>query len=305
MSISPSQRTRLGIFVIVGFILLGTFAAIPLGIRLQDKFKIYYAEFKGESLTGLEQGAAVKFSGVPIGKVEKISYNREDITKIIVRMRVQEDFPMKKDMYAQSGDIGVTGLKYIEILGGTNSAPPMKPGSTLSTKKSTFNSITGKAEAIAAKVEVLLNHLNEITDPDSLESIKRTMDNLASITDHSRVLFEEAGPTVRNMRDDVEGIIQKVDAIASNVQSLTSTLNGQLSEGRLNSTFEKIDSTAMSLKNLSDNLSLMIRQSKEDFTISMENLREATENANQLTKVLAENPSLLLKGEVQKERDLR
>jgi hypothetical protein len=49
----------------------------------------------------------------------------------------------------------------------------------------------------------------------------------------------------------------------------------------------------------------MIRQGREDFTVGLENIREASENANQLTKTLAENPSLLLKGEAQKERDIR
>jgi hypothetical protein len=48
---------------------------------------------------------------------------------------------------------------------------------------------------------------------------------------------------------------------------------------------------------------LMVRQSREDISVSMQNLREALENANQLAKELSENPSLLLKGEQQKERE--
>jgi hypothetical protein len=35
----------------------------------------------------------------------------------------------------------------------------------------------------------------------------------------------------------------------------------------------------------------------------MQNLREALENANQLIQVLSDNPSLILKGEPQKERE--
>jgi hypothetical protein len=37
----------------------------------------------------------------------------------------------------------------------------------------------------------------------------------------------------------------------------------------------------------------------------MQNLREASESANQLAKMLAENPSLLIKSGTQKERDVR
>lgn len=71
MSISRAQRARLGVFVIAGVTLLLVFAAIPLGVRLSDKYNTFIAFFEGESLSGLEQGAVVKFNGVPIGKVEK------------------------------------------------------------------------------------------------------------------------------------------------------------------------------------------------------------------------------------------
>jgi len=59
------------------------------------------------------------------------------------------------------------------------------------------------------------------------------------------------------------------------------------------------------MQQLSQDMSLIVKQSREDIMVSMENLREALENANELTKILAENPSLLLKGEQQKERDTR
>jgi len=66
---------------------------------------------------------------------------------------------MKTDMYCQTGAMGITGLKYIEILGGTNESPLLKPESTIPTKQSMMASITGKAEVIVGKIEILLNHL--------------------------------------------------------------------------------------------------------------------------------------------------
>ena len=89
------------------------------------------------------------------------------------------------------------------------------------------------------------------------------------------------------------------------MKEFTGTFQGSVTGEQVSRTFALVDSTVRSLKVLTDNLSLMIRQSREDFTVGMQNIREATENANQLTKVLAENPSLLLKGENQRERDLR
>lgn len=305
MNITKAQRARLGIFVIGGLALLVIFSLIPLGVKLSTRENSYVALFKGESLSGLEEGAVVKFNGVPIGKVEKTSYTPRDLSHVRVMMKVQSDFPMKQGMFAQTSGMGLTGLKYVEISGGTEDAPFLKPGSEIPTKTSALAAISGKAETIAAKIEILINQLNRITDPDSLKSIKTIIDNVAAITGDTRDFMGNVGPKMSNMTDAAERIVTKVDGIATDVKTVTGSFNSNVSGKQIADILTRVDSTAIALKMLSDNLNLMIRQSREDFSVSMENLREATENANQLTKILAENPSLLLKNEAQKERDLR
>jgi len=305
MSISRAQRARLGVFLIIGTILLILFAAIPLGLKLSDKYNEYVAYFQGESLSGLEQGAVVKYSGVPVGKVEKITYLPHDLSKVRVIMKLQADFPLKVDMVATTGAMGITGLKYVEITGGTNESELVKPGSEIPTKQSMISTITGKAEVIVGKVELLLNHLNQITSPDSLASIKTILDNVAIITEDVKYFVSEFRPKIDSITYTSNSIINKIDRIAMDVKEFTGSFKNAVKGEQIASTFSSIDSTAQALKDLSENLSLMVRQSREDFTVGLQNIREATENANQLTKVLSENPSLLLRNETQRERDIR
>ncbi len=305
MSISRAQRARLGVFLIIGTFLLLLFALIPLGLKLNDKYNEYVAYFQGESLSGLEQGAVVKYSGVPVGKVEKITYLPHDLTKVRVIMKLQADFPLKVDMVATTGAIGITGLKYVEITGGTNESELLKPGSEIPTKQSIITTITGKAEVIVAKVELLLNHLNQITNPDSLSSIKKILDNVAIITEDVKNFVSDSRPKIDSITFASNNIISRIDGIAKDVKEFTGNFKSAVKGEQIASTFSSIDSTAQALKELTENLSLMVRQSREDFTIGLQNIREATENANQLTKVLSENPSLLLRSETQRERDIR
>jgi ABC-type transporter Mla subunit MlaD len=122
MSISKSQQARLGVFMAAGAVICCVMIAIPITSRLNNRQKAYIAYFSGESLSGLEEGAQVKFHGVPIGKVNRISYDPKDLTRVKAELTVKEDFPMKTDMYAETGAMGITGLKYVEILGGTDAA---------------------------------------------------------------------------------------------------------------------------------------------------------------------------------------
>jgi ABC-type transporter Mla subunit MlaD len=305
MSLSRAQSARLGIFLICGLILLAIVFAIPLGVKLTDKFKRYTAYFSGESLSGLEQGSTVKFNGVPVGKVESIRYLPDDLSRVKVALKLQDDFPMKVDMVATTNAMGITGLKYIEITGGTNSAALLKEGSVIPTKQSMMSAITGKAEVIMAKIEVLLNHLNEISNPDSLAAIKNTLANVQSISVDIRDFVSQAKPHMTELASSSTGIIAKVDSIAGDVRGITKSFSDSMPINKFVNIINQVDSTTTALKELSENLALMIRQTREDFTVSMRNIREASENANNLTKNVAENPSLLLRGENLRERTIR
>ncbi len=305
MSLSRAQSARLGIFLISGLVLLAILVAIPLGVKLTDKFKRYTAYFSGESLSGLEQGSIVKFNGVPVGKVERIRYLPDDLSRVKVDLKLQNDFPMKVDMVATTNAMGITGLKYIEITGGTNSAELLKEGSVVPTKASLIGTITGKAEVIMAKIEVLLNNLNVISDPDSLATLRSTLANVQSISVDIKDFVNQAKPHMTELASSSTGIIAKVDSIAGDVRGITKTIADSMPLNKFVNIINQVDSTTIALKELSENLALMIRQTREDFTVSMQNIREASENANNLTKNVAENPSLLLRGENLRERNIR
>jgi phospholipid/cholesterol/gamma-HCH transport system substrate-binding protein len=287
--------------IVLGVVML----AIPLGAHLTNKDKTYIAYFSGESLSGLEEGAQVKFHGVPIGKIIRISYDARDLTRVKTELRIQENFPMKKDMYAQTGAMGITGLKYVEILGGTNAAQLLNAHGEIPTKSSFLTTITGKTEIIIGKIELLLNHLNQITEPDSLKSVKNILSDLTVIVKDFRSFFERIGPELQGVSGSTQQLFSRLDSISRDVKSVTATFNKAVSVDRITGIMGSIDSTTRSIKTLSETVTLMVRQSREDFSLSLQNLREALENANGLMRELSENPSLLLRNEQQKEREIK
>jgi len=307
MGITAAQKTRLGVFVIIGMIILAAFIVVPVANKMSHRTKTYVAYFSGETLQGLEQGAGVKFNGVSIGRVQRVSYNPDDINRMKVEMSVMEGFPMRVDMYATTGIIGITGIKYVEISGGTNEAPLLKAGGEVPTRGSMFASIGDRVEILADQVETLLRQLNIITNPDSLHSVKVALDNLADLTGDAKTLFADARtliPSTKGVIDTVQSVVNEVLKVAQDVKGVTETFRTSVEDGNIPGLIAQVDSTASAVKGLTDHLSLMILQTREDVSVSMENLRETMESANLLMKMLAENPSLLIRGEA-RERDRR
>ncbi|MBD3344347.1 MAG: MCE family protein [Chitinivibrionales bacterium] len=305
MSLTVSQRARLGVFLIAGAIFTGLFIVTTVGIRLREREKVYYAIWEGESLSGLEPGAAVKFHGIRIGKVEKISYNPKNLQKIKVAMKIQHDFPMKEDMVAQLYMMGITMQLYIDILGGSSEADLLPPQSVIPTKPSMMSAISGKAEVIVAKLEQLLNNINTVTHPDSLRAVKEIIDNVAVITGDAKSFLDNVRPNIEQISNSAQNIFTSVDSIALDIKKVANELSGTIEKGNTAGILTSVDSTMRSLRNISETLDLTLKQSREDIMVSLINLREALENANELTKMLSENPSLLIRGDQKRERDFR
>ena len=97
----------------------------------------------------------------------------------------------------------------------------------------------------------------------------------------------------------------KIDSISSNVKKVTDNFNNNVDFTKFADILDRINSTSESIESLSKTLDLTVKQSREDISASMINLRQALENVNELSRLLREDPSLILRGEKQKQRRLK
>lgn len=297
MSISSVQKTRLGIFIVAALVVTFVVFAAGVGLKLSEKRVTYYSEFRGESLSGLTEGMKVKYYGIEIGEVADIAYDPKDLEVVTVELSVKEEFPMKVDMIIQTGMQGITGMKYIEIMGGdsVNESPLLEPGSMIESKPSLMASIMDKADEILLKVDILIGNLNTITNPDSLSEISTILANVSSLTGNLDTLVENAAPRMEAITRDLSSTLGKVDAMVGDFQEnsdLTKIMND-------------VDSTIVSILSLTENFNLTFVQSREDLSATMLDLRETMENLNNLSQVLLENPSLILRGSPQQKRKIK
>lgn len=65
---APTNHWKLGLFVVVGFVLVLSTGAV-LGARSLRKEVVRYVSYFDESVQGLETGSPIKFRGVTIGNV--------------------------------------------------------------------------------------------------------------------------------------------------------------------------------------------------------------------------------------------
>jgi len=184
---------KIGIFIVVSCILLlgVVFWLGKYGFE-KNKFDLYSIYFK-ESISGLNIGSTVKYRGYEVGNVEDIKINSNNSEEIELEIAIKKGTPIKEDIYAVLGNLGITGLKYIELKGGNHDSKLIKPNkdgvmiipskvSTLASLEDSSRDITSEFLLVLGQIKKLLNDENIKNFSETLVNTKNSMNNIEQIS---------------------------------------------------------------------------------------------------------------------------
>lgn len=292
MDVSKAEKARLGVFLLVSGGILLLVAFLLVGKRLLTR-KVEYFTRIAESVSGTELGSPVKRNGVEVGSILAIHSDSSDISKAIIRFQVARGTPMKQDMTATLGTFGITGLKYIEITGGSYGAPDIPPGGEVPSQLSTLGKITMKADSIATKVDRLLGNIVAITEAQNRENIDKLISSSAALSASLDTLVMDVSRIKPGRR---------MDAILGEMEGATRELKVKIKRAEIEQTVREYRKAAEGITGVSQKLDLTVLRVQEDLTQSMSNLKETMKNMNTFSRQIKENPSVLLRGESKEER---
>jgi phospholipid/cholesterol/gamma-HCH transport system substrate-binding protein len=311
--VTKAQKIRLGVFLSVGFAVLLLMFGLVLGSKFITKEDVYYISFTDTSVNGLQVGGQVKYHGILIGTVNDIAIDPKDISKVVVTLRVKAGTPIKNDVRATLALVGITGLKSVELTGGSNAAKLLKPGSYIEPGATMFDSISGKAEIIAEKLETVLNNVALITGEENrtyVTGILRNTDGLIADNrdkvGHVVTTADSMMAYIRDLSRESNQAMRKLNAILDSkemkaILSNTADFSGDLTEvdkviADLSAISQRADVLLKHTDEVVKRVNGIVGQSDRDIVTIIESLRETIDNLNEFTRQIDEDPSLLIRG---------
>jgi phospholipid/cholesterol/gamma-HCH transport system substrate-binding protein len=206
MTTTKEQKVRLGIFAVASGVLFAIVLVVFAGMAFWQARDRYFIEFDS-TVYGLEEGADVFLNGVRVGSVSEIAI--ADVSKVRVAIDIDEDTPIRTDTRAVLQFAGITGLKIVDLRGGSAKAAELAPGDTIPVGETVFdqieergmvmldqtNKLLERANAIAAKTDEIIGSLAEVTETANLDEIaaqtRATARNLARASASLRELVDE------------------------------------------------------------------------------------------------------------------
>ena len=224
-----AQKIRLGVFMILAILLFLGFVGTLAGIKFFNPRDLYYVRYT-ESVSGLEVGSTVKMKGVRVGQVEKINIG-DDVESVEVTLALKPKTPIKQNTKAIMTAIGITGLQFIELTGGTQASKkiaPNTPKSYIKAGSSMMSTLTGKAEVLAIKMEAAVNRVLKITDEENRNRLRSLLKNTDTMVLTGTALIQENREQVKRVFSNLDRTTRSLNRSARTINKLVKNNSGRV-----------------------------------------------------------------------------
>src|SRR5260370_4403454 len=176
-----AHYVAVGAFVLT-MIVLAFATVLWLGrAELSTQYAKYDIYFVGP-VSGLRVGAAVEYSGVPVGKVAEIRLDPGNVEQIRVTVEIDASLAIKTDAAAAVDTNLLRCVSYIQGGRGTPDAPLLLPQegqryAVIRSHRSRFASIAQRAPQILEKASDTLDYLNDLLDEKNRRAVGEIFEN--------------------------------------------------------------------------------------------------------------------------------
>jgi phospholipid/cholesterol/gamma-HCH transport system substrate-binding protein len=276
---SRSYALLTGLFtILLGIALAGTFVWFR-GDTRQYNDLLVVSTF---AVNGLYPQAGVRYRGVEVGKVEKVSLDEKDPRIVVIRVAVERGVPITHGTFAQIGYQGLTGLAYM-LLDDDGSDPRPLPSSTdnpaqIEMRSNMFDDIAASSKALLKQSSELLDRLNSIASAENQNRLERTLANfeqastqlgpaLRAIPDVARraqeLLGDENQERVRRSLTNLEAATSAVVPVAEDSRQVLANMRSLSEKLDKISTALSTEITDSTLPKVNDLVEQLTRDSKD------------------------------------------
>jgi phospholipid/cholesterol/gamma-HCH transport system substrate-binding protein len=305
------METRANYVAVGGFVLamvVLAFGAVLWLARgeLTTQYAFYDIYFQGP-VTGLREGASVDYNGVPVGTVKDVRIDPDNVALIRVTIQIDPKVAIKTDAAASVETNILSGVSYIQIVGGTQDAPLLRPEgnqryAVIRSHRSRLASVTVRAPQLLEKLIDTAERVNDLLDEKNRRAFGESIENfrvftsglvdrnndLAEITGH----VNTAARTLSNLLENVDQSYAGPDGIGKQLSTAITDF-GKVAKN-LSDTNRQLQ---VALQDVRPGLRTFTQQTLGDVSNLVAEARQLLNGLSRLASGIERDPSSVLFGD--------
>lgn len=207
---TPKFKIRLGLFVAGGFVLF-VLAIFFIG-KQQNLFNpVFKLTTKFHSISGLQVGSNIRFSGINVGTVDNITIVNDSTVRVDMLIKKDVQQFIKADSEAGIGSEGIIGDRVLIITQGSDDAPMAKAGQQIASKEPV------EMDAIMTSLQVTIDNAAIITYQlaEIMIKINSGSGTIGRLIQDSTIA-ENLNQTIENLKSGSKGLDENMNAAKEN-----------------------------------------------------------------------------------------
>lgn len=259
---NKSHAMAAGLFVVLVAALL---AGLALWLtRDRNQYTEYELTTK-DGIGGLQPQAAVRYKGVPVGKVMNIGFDPQANGNVLIRIAVDTGAPISATTYAQLGYQGVTGLAHVQLDDAVEPPPPQPAGASglprLWLKSSPLSMLVDQGPALLGRVDDITRRLNDMLGEENQQRFTGMLDNISGAAAGVRDLSAGVQQTLTK---SIEPALADYPALASDARKALQSLdqagqNAAAVAADLGQTVQRINAPEGPLEQVAEGTQALVR----------------------------------------------
>jgi phospholipid/cholesterol/gamma-HCH transport system substrate-binding protein len=266
---TKANYVAVGAFVLI-LVLGGVIALLWLaGAQYSEEYAYYQTFFSG-SVTGLGNGTTVRYNGIQVGRVSKLTFDPDDPKRVVVKLEITPDLKIPDDSIASIASEGLTGGSYVEIDGGSKGHPILKPTlfgalPVIRSKPSTLQELEQSAPQLVAKLNVIADKMNKVLSPENQAAITHTLANIDGMTTAIARHDQDIETTLTNMSSasgkldtdlsDLHLTLTSANVAVTKIDHLADDADNAVNGANIGQVSDQLRTLATSLTKLTNQLS--------------------------------------------------
>lgn len=291
---SLQTKFNVGLFLIIGFIIC-LVAIVWLGMSHFLEKGHYYEAFFDESVQGLDKDSLVKYRGVTVGRVKRISV-APDTVLIKTVLKIEAGIEPGIDMVAQLKSVGITGIMYIELDKKLEGEPDLSPKITFPTEYPTIKTKPSDIKQFIGNINDVFNQIKQLDIGSISESLTAAMDEINRAV--ASLKTDQLSAAMLSSLKVWDNALTSVNSAATSFDKTVNRLNRVVTKNDKSFTraVSRADELLTQGTRFIHNTDNNIHKLMVHLMVTIKNIEMASENLNRSLELISDQPSQLLFG---------
>jgi phospholipid/cholesterol/gamma-HCH transport system substrate-binding protein len=265
--------------------------------RNYARYEIY---FEG-SVSGLDQGSAVQYLGVDVGRVRRLSIDSKNPSRVKVIADIDDTAPISAATRASLTMKGVTGLLFInlkQVQGSDASAPPPQGEAfpMIESMNSDFDALLTNLPELVGRATHLIDNIDKVFSEKNVNAVSQTLENMRATSQG----LPKTAAKVSELIDDLKITLAEVNGAAAGIRNITDDSRPQVKQAldSLRIAAENLSKTSERVSKFVSTAEVQAEHMSEHGLFELERLlRDARAAANEfrdLSRSLKQQPSQMM-----------